>query len=165
MKIHYGRISIFIFLISITFSAFQAVSASANEPSNLTYLKRDSAKLKQFTTDGCSWAPDGGLVFNRTKYLPCCVRHDIWYWIGGTSDDRWRADDELYKCIAEKEDHDTAALFFWAVRVAGGPSFNSDFSWGYGWTEPQPYRELTNDENNVRNYSLMEFDVNLALSK
>lgn len=112
--------------------------------------KYSNNHLYSFTSDGCSKSPDGTL-FTPDKWLSCCVVHDVWYWIGGTSQEREYADDELYQCIREIHNDDTATIYYWTVRMFGGPYFDSSFRWGYGWDKMRPYRNLSPAEINIRN--------------
>ena len=83
----------------------------------------------EFKSDGCSMFPDG-------YWFECCVIHDLAYWMGGTSEERLKADEELKKCVAEKGHPKTARLMFLGVRVGGVWWLPTPFRWGFGWPYP-----------------------------
>ncbi len=81
-----------------------------------------------FKSDGCSMFPDG-------KYRDCCVAHDNAYYLGGSWKMRWRADKELFKCVAGKKgfQHKIIAPIMWLGVRAGGVHFlPTPFRWGFG---------------------------------
>lgn len=81
-----------------------------------------------FKSDGCSLFPDG-------DYHDCCVAHDLSYFGGGSWKQRWRADDQLRKCVADKKgfEHKPLSLIMWfGVRVGGVPWLPTPFRWGFG---------------------------------
>ncbi len=101
--------------------------------------------LKPFTSDGCSSFPDGTRQEN-TLWLSCCEEHDRAYWKGGTFQQRLDADNQLKDCVAAVGKPKTALLMLAGVRVGGSPYFPTRFRWGYGWSYPRGYRELTEEE-------------------
>ena len=81
-----------------------------------------------FISDGCSMFPDG-------KYRDCCVVHDLAYFNGGNWKLRWRADKELFKCVAAKRgiEHKFIAPVMWlGVRSFGVDWLPTSFRWGFG---------------------------------
>jgi hypothetical protein len=91
--------------------------------------RRGTQPPASFTTDGCSWWPDG-------NYARCCVDHDRAYWCGGTFKERMNADAALAACV-EKEGGDTIACMMRAgVFVGGAQLWPTSFRWGYGWAYP-----------------------------
>lgn len=110
-----------------------------------------SNHLNSFSTDGCSRAPDGYVIWNRDKVLKCCVLHDVWYWLGGTEDQRLQADTELYQCVLKVTGSDNlAALYYWGPRWFGGPDSNQSFRWGYGWQKNRYYSAVSPQAESVR---------------
>jgi len=104
-----------------------------------------TSPIKPFTSDGCSSFPDG--TFEQGElWLQCCVAHDFAYWKGGTYDDRLEADKELQMCVKEVGEPEVALLMLAGVRVGGSPLWPTSFRWGYGWSYPKWYAELTADE-------------------
>ena len=103
-------------------------------------------EIKPFTTDGCSVFPDGTLNDN-SKWLECCIRHDLAYWKGGTFDERKKADDELEQCVADMGEEKISLLMHTGVRFGGSPYFPTWYRWGYGWPMFRGYQTLTEEEN------------------
>jgi len=101
--------------------------------------------LKPFTSDGCSSFPNGTFE-QRELWLGCCTAHDYAYWQGGSYDDRLQADKALQSCVAKLGKPDVALLMLAGVRLGGTPFFPTSYRWGYGWSYPKFYRELTEDE-------------------
>ncbi len=93
-------------------------------------------KLTEFSTDICSRFPDG-LPGKLPKWRDCCIEHDIYYWLGGTKEQRKRADTKLAHCVANKGGRTLDIIgkgMYVGVRLGGAPWFNLSYSWGYGWT-------------------------------
>lgn len=101
--------------------------------------------LRPFTSDGCSMSPDG-IPGSKIKWLDCCVRHDIAYWLGGTSGQREEADKALRGCITDKGFHTIGEIYYRGVRLGGGPERNTSYRWGYGWNRLRPYASLKEEE-------------------
>jgi hypothetical protein len=102
-------------------------------------------ELAPFTTDGCSFYPDGTYEHKRL-WKACCVTHDYAYWQGGTRGQRRMADAELRSCIANLGKNRTAALMHFGVRIGGAPYFPTKYRWGYGWEYYRGYGELSPEE-------------------
>ena len=102
-------------------------------------------KLREFTTDGCSMAPNGTLA-HPTSLLKCCVEHDYLYWKGGSADERKQADEDLRSCVSKAETPALGKLYYSAVRVGGSSVFKTSFHWGYGWTQLRGDKVLTQSE-------------------
>ena len=102
--------------------------------------------LTPFTTDGCSWSPDGNLR-SPTKYLECCKLHDFEYWMGGTRAQRKKADKDFRQCLRTVgASHPVHTLYYRAVRANGGPR-GCSFCWGYGWSpRTRGYAPFTPEE-------------------
>jgi len=81
-----------------------------------------------FKSDGCSMFPD-------CDYRDCCEEHDLAYYFGGTSKERWQADKKLFKCVAAKKGfhHKIIAPIMWlGVRAFGVSWLPTSFRWGFG---------------------------------
>lgn len=120
----------------IIFSALLSVSV---------LLSACSSTIKPFTSDGCSSFPDGTLE-QGNLWLKCCTAHDLAYWKGGTYSERHDADKALRMCVKEVGEPEIALLMLAGVRVGGSPIWPTTFRWGYGWSYPKWYGELTEDE-------------------
>ncbi len=108
-------------------------------------LSACSSTLNPFTSDGCSAFPDGTLQ-HKDLWLDCCTAHDLAYWQGGTYNDRVAADEALRMCVHEVGEPEIALLMLAGVRVGGTPILPTTFRWGYGWSYPKWYGELTEAE-------------------
>jgi hypothetical protein len=83
-----------------------------------------------FKSDGCSCFPDG-------RWVVCCVKHDLNYWMGGNGKERSDADLELKRCVSEKGHPVVAELMYYGVRIGGVWWLPTPFRWGFGWKYPQ----------------------------
>ena len=104
-----------------------------------------SSAIRPFTSDGCSSFPDGTLEQGEL-WLQCCTAHDYAYWQGGTYDQRLEADKALQMCVKEVGEPQIALIMLAGVRVGGSPIWPTTYRWGYGWSYPKWYSELTDDE-------------------
>jgi hypothetical protein len=104
-----------------------------------------AAGLKPFTTDGCSLFPEG-TPEHKDLWLTCCTNHDLAYWMGGTSEEREKADQELKACVDKTGEPAIAQLMLAGVRVGGTPYLPTPFRWGYGWSWPRGYQVLNDGE-------------------
>lgn len=135
------QILIFIFFSSQAM-AF-GLSGLTIDPSHKMEIRTNT--LSPFTTDGCSrWR--NGPKSNPTAWLDCCVEHDAAYWLGGTSEQRKNADDQLYQCIQKKGYPFEALIMYLGVRFGGDPLRATTYRWGYGWTRITDYHKLTDSE-------------------
>lgn len=100
--------------------------------------------LKPFVSDGCTIAIDG-LSLNPI-WKSCCITHDAAYWLGGTRQDKDRADHQLFQCVAQRGYPKVAEIYFKAVRKFGLPNLPTPFRWGFGWNCLRPYGELKKSE-------------------
>jgi hypothetical protein len=67
----------------------------------------------------------------------CCEAHDKRYFKGGTAKDRKDADLALRACIEALGYPGWAAVYYWAVRLFGGPHWPSAKRWAFG----RPFRD------------------------
>jgi len=111
----------------------------------LIFTNAHAIELKPFTSDGCSAFPDG-TIKDSNKWLNCCIAHDKAYWLGGTYEERLKADNDLEACIASVGDEKTAKLMWAGVRVGGSPYWFSTFRWSYGWPYTRGYAPITAEE-------------------
>jgi len=89
---------------------------------------------RPFVTDGCSLWPDGA-------WQDCCVRHDMDYWCGGSTEERRESDRALQQCVAQSfSDWRGGALggMMRAGVVVGGVGWLPTYwRWGYGHEFPK----------------------------
>jgi hypothetical protein len=105
----------------------------------------NAGDLKPFTTDGCSMFPDGDLR-DSSKWVKCCIKHDLSYWKGGTKSAREKADDDLQKCVAEAGEKSISKIMHLGVKVGGSPVYPTWYRWGYGWPYNRGYKPLSQKE-------------------
>ena len=79
-------------------------------------------------------------------WLNCCIAHDFAYWQGGNYQQRLDADKALKECVANVGKPEIAQLMLAGVRVGGSPYWPTKFRWGYGWSWPRGYKEVTKEE-------------------
>ena len=103
--------------------------------------------LYPFTTDGCSKAPD----FNFSE---CCKVHDYYYWKGGSSKEKKKADQLLGQCIKNATYDIIGTAYEKTVRVFGLPFWRTSYRWGYGWKYYRPMEKLTaSEQTQVEDYN------------
>lgn len=83
-------------------------------------------QIHAFTTDGCTGWRD-------SRWLECCIEHDIHYWCASTGSSRKQADRALRECIREHSDAANAFLMYWGTRLGGAPWLPFSWRWGYGY--------------------------------
>ncbi|WP_413582550.1 helicase [Bdellovibrio sp. HCB288] len=111
---------------------------------NLGFASHSVAnELHDFTSDGCSRSPDGIWTDDAEAFLDCCIKHDVAYWRGGTSEERLHADEDLKVCIQKKGYPKVAEAYYYAVRMGGHPMFHTSYRWGYGWQTDRGYAPLS----------------------
>lgn len=107
--------------------------AHALEDRAVAYCRQQRAGASppySFTTDGCSWWPDG-------TWAHCCVDHDVAYWCGGSFADRMAADRRLQECVGTASRSSVLAPVMRAgVFLGGGQLMPTTYRWGYGWPYP-----------------------------
>lgn len=114
------------------------------------------ASYEEFKTDGCSKAPDG--ILYQDDILHCCVIHDQQYFMGGSRQERKRADVDFKQCIEDEGYVLAAELYYNAVRLMGTAGSGFSFRWGYGHSESFHYRHLSANEHSEALDRLNEFD-------
>ena len=104
--------------------------------------------LSPFTSDGCSRSPDGmGIAGRGRAWVECCVAHDTIYWLGGTLEDKQKADEDLQICIADKGYPKVAKVYRFFVNKYGGPETGTSYRWGYGWNYERQFSPITEEED------------------
>lgn len=131
-------------LFVILFSLTRETNAIyvAPKPSFLT----PDYKISDFSTDGCSAYPDGNPLTKANEWIHCCIAHDMYYWIGGTQEEKEFADDQLRQCVASETTEDHASFMELGVIIGGTPYALTSWRWGYGWNKIFPYRRLKEEE-------------------
>lgn len=137
-------VSIMLVLCLISFSSV-FVFAEDSDIESQKIENQESEKLNPFTSDGCSAFPDGTLT-QQTLWLNCCTAHDLAYWQGGSYEQRQIADNDLKLCVEKVGEPKIAMLMLAGVRAGGTPLLPTSFRWGYGWSYPRFYGELSENE-------------------
>ncbi|WP_441004332.1 hypothetical protein [Pseudocolwellia agarivorans] len=112
---------------------------------SISFYSYSADNLKPFTSDGCSSFPNGTFQ-QKELWLACCEKHDFDYWKGGTYEERVISDNNLKQCVSKVGEPEVALLMLAGVRVGGTPYLPTSFRWGYGWSYPKGYGELTPNE-------------------
>lgn len=115
------------------------------------FFGTELAHLSEFHADGCSAFPDGTKE-HPTLWRDCCIEHDLNYWLGGSEEDRTKADDRLSGCVefkirevySDQKICDDLVLGFKesmkaGVVLGGAPYYYSPWRWGYGWNVRRNY--------------------------
>ena len=105
------------------------------------------AEVTEFTTNGCTLFPEGTL--SRPKqWEHCCTEHDLFFWAGGTKDERDAADLGLRDCVAATGAQYIARLMYTGVRAGyRSPIRLGKQSWGNAWHGTRvPYTKLNEVE-------------------
>jgi hypothetical protein len=69
--------------------------------------------------------------------------------MGGTKEERLKADHELRDCVAAVGEPKTAELMLRGVRVGGTPYLPTSWRWGYGWRYFRGYKPLTDSDKKL----------------
>lgn len=102
--------------------------------------------LKPFLTDYCTAYSEG----TREKpdlWKHCCVEHDLYFWAGGSHDDRKETDLRLKSCVEATGEVAIARLIYLAVTIGGNsPIRFKTKEWGHSWEKRERYLSLTESE-------------------
>lgn len=102
--------------------------------------------LGPFETDFCTSFPDG-TTKEPELWKHCCLKHDMFFWAGGSREDRDQADLELRSCVESTGQMDLAKLMYWTVRVTSySPIKYSKKKWNHGWPSRPDSQALTSDD-------------------
>lgn len=109
-----------------------------------------STPLKKFHTDYCTAYVEG------TRERPgiwkhCCLEHDLYFWAGGSYDDRKESDLRLGRCVNATGEHAQAKLMYAAVALGGiSPIKFKGQYFGNSWPASRPrYTPLSKAEIEV----------------
>lgn len=106
----------------------------------------EAQSLKPFETDYCTAYAEG------TREQPelwkhCCVEHDLYFWAGGSHDDRKATDLRLKACVEATGEVQIARLIYLAVSIGGNsPIRFKTKEWGHSWTKRDRYLRLSEKE-------------------
>lgn len=109
-------------------------------------IAQNNETLKPFLTDYCTAYPEG------TREQPdlwkhCCIEHDLYFWAGGSRDDRKETDLRLKHCVEATGEVEIARLIYAAVSLGGAsPIRFKTKEWGHAFTKRERYLSLSSDE-------------------
>lgn len=121
-------------------------------------------KLVAFTTDGCSYFPDGTFQHD-TLWQNCCTLHDLAYWQGGSFAEKLKADNELKQCVTDVGHNAIGQLMALGVIIGGSAYLPTSFRWGYGWPYLKQYGALSLDEEKQVNLLKPKLNLENSLPK
>jgi hypothetical protein len=112
-------------------------------------VKAAIEELRPFKTDYCTSYPEG-TKSDPELWKHCCLSHDMFFWAGGSRQDRYISDLELRRCIEKTGARNQARLIYYAVRLGSySPVKYPDKKWGNGWNKQPDFRTLTPEEIDV----------------
>lgn len=103
--------------------------------------------LKPFVTDYCTMYVEGTRA-QPNLWRHCCVEHDLYFWAGGSLDEKKATDLRLKSCV-EKTGAATQAVLIYTAVVIGGhsPVHIKGKQWGNTWENRPRYLTLTESES------------------
>lgn len=109
-------------------------------------VNASESKLIPFETDYCTNYREG-TSSNPYQWKHCCLIHDMYFWAGGSKQDRYNADLELKTCIEKTGAFNHARLMFLAVRAGSyAPIKYSKKKWNHGWKGRGNYAALSSED-------------------
>lgn len=110
---------------------------------NPVLIFAQSEAPEPFLTDYCTGYPEGTLEHPHL-WKHCCLEHDLYFWAGGSHEDRKDSDLLLRECIQDTGEEFQAKLIYWAVTAgAYSPIKFSNKKWNYGWSDRHQHRKLS----------------------
>lgn len=102
--------------------------------------------LKPFLTDYCT-AYTEGTREQPDLWKHCCVEHDLYFWAGGSQEDRKKTDFRLKSCVEATGAVTQANLIYLAVSLGGSsPIRFRTKQWGHAWEFRSRYLSLNENE-------------------
>jgi hypothetical protein len=117
----------------------------------------DDQNLNPFETDFCTGYVEG-THDEPDLWKHCCVEHDLFFWAGGSSEDRDETDLRLKQCVEATGSKATSILMYYAIRIGGkSPIKIKNKQWGNAWRHRAHYQKLSEVETA---HLLHEVDTN-----
>jgi hypothetical protein len=105
-----------------------------------------SELLAPFETDYCTNYPEGTRK-HPDLWKHCCLIHDMFFWAGGSKQDRNNADLDLKSCIEKTGAAHQARIMYAAVRAGSySPIKYPKKKWGNSWGDREEDLSLTREE-------------------
>jgi hypothetical protein len=102
--------------------------------------------LVPFETDFCTSYPEGTLR-HPDQWKHCCIEHDLYFWAGGSSQDREKTDLRLRSCIESTGAKFQAKLMYYAVKIGGmSPVRFKSKQLGNAWGSSRSRYEKLNEQ-------------------
>jgi hypothetical protein len=102
--------------------------------------------LKPFVTDYCTAYAEGTRA-QPNLWKHCCEEHDLYFWAGGSLEDRKTTDLRLRACVEKTGAKTQAALIYAAVSIGGSsPIRFKTKQWGNSWIDRKRYLSLSETE-------------------
>lgn len=112
-------------------------------------LAQNNEIIRPFATDYCTAYAEG----TREKpdlWKHCCVEHDLYFWAGGSRDDRKATDLRLKHCVESTGQVRIARLIYAAVSLGGSsPIRFKTKEWGNAFEKRERYLSLTTEETSL----------------
>lgn len=109
-------------------------------------IARDNGNLKPFLTDYCT-AYAEGTRDQPELWKHCCVEHDLYFWAGGSREDRKETDLRLKHCVEDTGAVEIARLIYAAVTIGGAsPIRFKTKEWGHAFEKRERYLVLSAEE-------------------
>lgn len=125
----------------------------------------NASSLSSFATDYCTNYPEGTRR-DPEQWKDCCLMHDMYFWAGGSKQDRYNSDQELRRCVEETGAYNRARLIYYAVRAGSySPVKYPDKKWNNGWRERPDFQSLTSEDMDVienelsSGYDFISFEI------
>lgn len=100
-------------------------------------------ELVPFETDYCTGYPEGTWD-HPDLWKHCCLEHDLYFWAGGSKEDRRSSDFILKECVEETGENFQALIIYIAVSAGSySPIKFSNKKWNYGWTQRTSLKSLS----------------------
>lgn len=129
---------------------------------SLSCWGNNSVSVKPFTTDFCTSYPEG----TRSRpdvWKHCCIEHDLYFWAGGSLEERKAADLNLKSCVEKTGEIEQARLIYLAVTIGGSsPIRFKTRQWGNAWSDRPRYLSLTEEETTEILQTLETSDTHIS---
>ncbi len=99
--------------------------------------------LTRFQTDYCTNYPEG-TPSQPNLWKNCCLMHDLFFWAGGTKNEREETDHGLFNCVLNTGSPVNARIIYYGVRFGSmSPIKYPDKKWNNGWRSRPDFQALT----------------------
>jgi hypothetical protein len=120
-------------------------------------VSASESQLTSFETDYCTNYKEGTRKF-PDLWKHCCLIHDMYFWAGGSKQDRFDSDLELRSCIEETGAYGQARVMYYAVRAGSySPIKFPKKKWNHGWKDRATFQKLT-----TADIDMLEQEINSA---